>query len=47
MGTQLKKKCDEFIEEMKKQDKALLELLKRGHGSLIIQVIKDYLSSYE
>ncbi len=47
MGKRLKKKCDEFIEEMKKQDKALLELIKQGHRELITKVIKDYLSSHE
>ena len=44
MGEQLEKAHDEFIEKMKKQDDAILELLKQGHRSLIIEVIKDYLS---
>ena len=44
MGKQLKIKQDEFIEKMKKQDEALLRLLKQGHRELIIKVIKDYLS---
>ena len=44
MEKQLKKKHDEFCEQMKIYDKAILELLKQGHRSLIIEVIKDYLS---
>ena len=44
MEKQLKKKHDEFCEQMKKYDKALLELIKQGHRELIIQIIKDYLS---
>ena len=47
MGKQLMKKCDEFVEEMKKHDEALLELLKCGQRELIAKVIKDYLSSLE
>lgn len=44
MGKHLKEKQDEFIEKMKECDRALLELLKRGHRELIVEVIKDYLS---
>ena len=47
MGEQLEKVQDEFIEKMKKQDEAILELLKQGHRSLIVKVIKDYLSLLE
>ena len=44
MGEQLEKVNDDFIEKMKKQDEAILELLEQGHRSLIVKVIKDYLS---
>ena len=47
MGKQLKIKQDEFIEKMKKQDEALLRLLKQGHRELIIKTITDYLSTIE
>ena len=44
MGKQLKKTHDKLREKMKKQDEAILELVKQGHRELIIQIIKDYLS---
>ena len=44
MKKQLEKKCDELYENFKKQDEALLQLLKQGHRELITKVIKDYLS---
>lgn len=44
MRKQLKKKHDELYEIIEKQDEELLKLIKLGHRSLIIQVIKDYLS---
>ena len=47
MRKQLKKLSSEFCDNMKSQDKALLELLKQGHRALIKQIIKDYLLSYE
>ena len=47
MGKQLTKKHDEFIEEMKKQDEALLELIKQGHRELILRTIKDFLQQNE
>ena len=47
MRNQIEIKHDEFCEIMKKQDKALLELLKQGHRELIAQTIKDYLSLLE
>lgn len=43
MRKQFEKKHDELYEIMKKQDEALLRLLKQGHRELIIKVIEDYL----
>ena len=43
MVKQLMKKQDELYEKHKKQDEALLRLLKQGHRELIIKVIEDYL----
>ena len=47
MRKQLKKISSEFYDNMKKQDEALLELLKQGHRALIIKTIKDYLQQHE
>ena len=47
MQEQLTKKSEEFIENIKNHDKALLELIKLGHRKLVIKVIKDYLSLHE
>jgi hypothetical protein len=47
MLNQIEKKYDEFYEKMKKQDEALLRLLKQGHRELIIKVIEDYLLLFE
>ena len=47
MRKQLKKLSSEFCDNMKSQDKALLELLKQGHRELIIKTIKDYLQQHE
>ena len=47
MGKQLIKIQTEFCETMKKQDEALLRLLKQGHRELIIRTIKDYLQQHE
>ena len=47
MGKQLIKKCDEFCETMRKQDEALLRLLKQGHRKLIVKIITDYLQQPE
>ena len=47
MGKQLRKKQDEIYEDLKKQDEALLRLLKQGHRELIVKTIKDYLSMTE
>ena len=47
MRKQFKKKQDEFVEKLKKQDEELLELIKQGPRDIIIQVIKDYLSLLE
>ena len=43
MVKQIRKKQDEIYEKLKKQDEALLRLLKQGHRELIIKVIEDYL----
>ena len=43
MVKQLIKTQDELYENLKKQDEALLRLLKQGHRELIIKVIEDYL----
>ena len=40
-------KHDEIIEKLKKQDEALLRLLKQGHRELIIKVIEDYLLLFQ
>ena len=47
MGKQLRQNCDELYEKLKKQDEALLRLLKQGHRELIIKVIEDYLLLFE
>ena len=47
MGKQLRENCDELYENLKKQDEALLRLLKQGHRELIIKVIEDYLLLFE
>ena len=47
MKEQLIKKHEEFCDKMRKQDEALLRLLKQGHRELIAQTIKDYLSLVE
>ncbi len=47
MKEQLKKKHDELRVRMRKYDEAILELLRRGHRSLIVQTIKDYLQQPE
>ena len=47
MVKQLIKTQDELYENLKKQDEALLRLLKQGHRELIIKVIEDYLLSFE
>ena len=44
---QLKQKHDELRERMKKYDEAILRLIKQGPRDIIIQTIKDYLSSLE
>ena len=47
MREQLKKKHEEFIELIRKNDEALLDLLKLGHRELITKIIKDYLQQHE
>ena len=47
MGKQLMKNCDELRDKTGEYDKTILELLKRGHREIIINVIKDYLSLTE
>ena len=47
MEKQLIQKHDELQDKLRKCDEAILELLKRGHRKLIIQIIKDYQSSLE
>ena len=47
MREQLLKKHDEFCELMRKNDEALLDLLKLGHRELITTIIKDYLQQHE
>ena len=47
MQEQLMKTHDELRDKMKKYDEAILELLKRGHRTIITQTIKDYLSQPE
>ena len=47
MKEQLIKKHSELCDKMRKQDEALLGLLKQGHRELIAQLIKDYLSLLE
>ena len=47
MREKLMESCDELYEKIKKQDEALLRLLKQGHRELIIKTIKDYLSLSE
>ena len=43
----MRKQLDKKLEEIKNQDKALLELLKQGHRELILKTIKDYLQQNE
>ena len=47
MQEQLTIKTDELIENMRKYDETILELLKLGHRHLVIKVIKEYLSLHE
>lgn len=47
MEEQLIKKHSEFCDNMRKQDEAILRLLKQGHRELISQIIKDYISQRE
>lgn len=47
MRKQSTKTQNEFCDNTKKQDEALLKLLKQGRRELIISTIKDYLSSLE
>ena len=47
MEKQLIQKHDELQDKLRKYDETILELLKQGHKKLIIQIIKDYLSSCE
>ena len=47
MGKQIEKIHDEFCELMRKNDEALLDLLKLGHRELITTIIKDYLQQHE
>ena len=47
MVKQLRKNRDEIYEKLKKQDEALLRLLKQGHRELIIKTIKNFLQQHE